>query len=60
VVAFERLRSAVGEVLGHLMMFDAGLRTEEMVFVNDRFAPRRDEAFALLANITHGSLQRAF
>jgi hypothetical protein len=47
------------EILGHLVMFDAGLRAEDMVLVKNRFPPGRNEPPALFANFAHMSLHRA-
>ena len=59
LIAFKRLQGAVGKILGHLVMLDAGLRAEDVVLVQNRLPPSWTEPPALFTNVAHKSLHRA-
>jgi len=59
LIAFKRLQGAVGKILGHLVMLDAGLRAEDVVLVQNRLPPGWNEPPALFTNVAHKSLHRA-
>jgi len=59
LIAFKWLQGAVGKILGHLVMLDAGLRAEDVVLVQNRLPPGWNEPPALFTNVAHKSLHRA-